>query len=89
MLVAPAAPGEAPEGLASTGDPIFSRLGSLLGLPTITVPGFTGPSGMPVGIQLLARAGQDEALLSHALWAEQLLPALKRWTSVGMEVSDA
>jgi len=89
VLAAPAAPGEAPEGLASTGDPIFSRLWSLLGLPTITVPGFTGPSGMPVGIQLLARAGQDEALLSHALWAEQLLPAPKRWTSVGMEVSDA
>jgi Asp-tRNA(Asn)/Glu-tRNA(Gln) amidotransferase A subunit family amidase len=78
LLLAPAAPGEAPTGLGATGDPIFSRLWSLLHLPAITLPGFTGPAGMPVGIQLLAGINEDEKLLSHALWAERLLPAPAR-----------
>jgi Asp-tRNA(Asn)/Glu-tRNA(Gln) amidotransferase A subunit family amidase len=78
LLLAPAAPGEAPTGLGATGDPIFSRLWSLLHLPAITLPGFTGPAGMPVGIQLLAGMNEDEKLLSHALWAEKLLPAPTR-----------
>ena len=70
----PAAVGEAPSGLAATGDPVFSRLWTLLRLPTITLPGFTGTSGMPVGVQLLAAMQEDERLLSHALWAEALFP---------------
>ena len=74
LLIAPAAVGEAPVGLMATGDPVFSRLWSLLRLPTITLPGFKGPNGMPVGIQLLAGLYEDERLLAHALWAEALLP---------------
>jgi Asp-tRNA(Asn)/Glu-tRNA(Gln) amidotransferase A subunit family amidase len=74
VLLAPSAIGEAPMGLAATGDPIFSRLWTLLRLPTITLPGFVGPSGMPVGIQLLAGLYEDERLLAHALWAEALMP---------------
>lgn len=83
LLLAPAAPGEAPQGLGATGDPVFSRLWSLLHLPTITLPGFTGPAGMPVGIQVLAAINEDEKLLGHALWAEQLLPArpLPPWSA--------
>ncbi|MDR0809759.1 MAG: amidase [Gemmobacter sp.] len=78
ILLAPAAPGEAPSGLAATGDPVFSRLWSLLRLPSITLPGLTGPAGMPVGIQLLSARHRDEDLLAHALWAEALLPARPR-----------
>ncbi len=74
LLIAPAAVGEAPLGLEATGDPIFSRLWTLLRLPTITLPGFTGPNGMPVGIQLLSAIHDDERLLQHAMWAEQLFP---------------
>jgi Asp-tRNA(Asn)/Glu-tRNA(Gln) amidotransferase A subunit family amidase len=76
VLLAPAAVGEAPMGLGATGDPIFSRLWTLLRLPAITLPGFTGPSGLPVGVQLLAGLYEDERLLAHALWAEALLPRL-------------
>lgn len=83
LLLAPAAPGEAPVGLGATGDPVFSRLWSLLHLPAITLPGFTGPAGMPVGIQLLAGMNEDEKLLSHALWAEKLLPTPPRPPSFG------
>lgn len=78
LLLAPAAPGEAPVGLEATGDPVFSRLWSLLHLPAITLPGLAGPAGLPVGIQLLAGRGENEKLLSHALWAEWLLPSPTR-----------
>src|SRR5512144_1201025 len=42
-LLTPSAPGEAPEGLASTGDPIFNRVVTLLGFPAVSLPAGTGP----------------------------------------------
>ena len=74
LLLAPAAPGEAPKKEDGTGSPIFSRLWTLLRLPTVTLPGFTGVNGLPVGIQLLGESGEDETLLNHAAWAEALFP---------------
>lgn len=75
-LVVPAAPGEAPEGLAATGDPAFSRVWNLLGLPCVNVPGLLGPGGLPVGVQLVGRAGQERALLATARRvAEAFAPA--------------
>ncbi|WP_045835755.1 amidase [Hyphomicrobium sp. 99] len=76
VLLAPAAVGEAPLGLGATGDPIFSRAWTLLRLPAITLPGFVGPAGLPVGVQLISGLHDDERLLAHALWAERLLPRL-------------
>src|SRR5690554_169736 len=38
VLLAPSAPGVAPEGLASTGDPIYSRVWTLLGVPCVNLP---------------------------------------------------
>lgn len=75
LLLAPAAPGEAPFGLETTGDPIFSRMWTLLHLPSIALPGMIGPHGLPIGIQLLARVGGDMALLGYAAWAQNLLSA--------------
>ncbi|HEX3459739.1 MAG TPA: amidase [Acidimicrobiales bacterium] len=74
VLLTPAVVGEAPEGLASTGDPRFARLWTLLGLPVVTVPVSTGSSGLPVGAQLVGRAGDDGSLLSIAAWAGSLRP---------------
>jgi Asp-tRNA(Asn)/Glu-tRNA(Gln) amidotransferase A subunit family amidase len=65
--------GEAPEGLSSTGDPLFNRTWTFLGTPAVHLPGFTGPNGMPVGVQLIGEVGRDEALLRVARWAEPLL----------------
>ena len=69
-----AAVGEAPAGVASTGDPQFARLWTLLGLPAISVPGLTGASGLPVGVQLVGRYGHDAALLDTAAWLARVLP---------------
>lgn len=74
MLV-PAAPGEAPAGLASTGDAVFNRVWTLLRLPCITVPAGHGPAGLPLGAQLIARERDDARLLAVALLAETALAA--------------
>ncbi|HSQ80475.1 MAG TPA: amidase [Casimicrobiaceae bacterium] len=78
IVLAPAARGEAPEGLASTGDPIFSRVWTLLGLPSITLPGFAGGHGLPIGVQLVAGVGDDERLLALAEWVEARIVAANR-----------
>ncbi|MBO1325111.1 amidase [Acetobacter sp. TBRC 12305] len=75
VLLAPAAPDVAPLLSEGTGSPLFSRLWTLLRLPTITLPGLVSATGLPVGVQLLGPFGEDEALLAHAAWAETVLPA--------------
>jgi Asp-tRNA(Asn)/Glu-tRNA(Gln) amidotransferase A subunit family amidase len=74
-LLVPAAPGEAPQGLAATGDPVFSRVWTLLGLPCVNVPGLLGPHGMPVGLQLVGHRGQERALLAAAACVHAALAA--------------
>ena len=63
-LLVPAALGEAPlRSEGNTGDPLLCRAWTLLGVPAISVPGLTGPAGMPVGVQLI---GLDEAAVLGA-----------------------
>lgn len=62
VIVTPAAVGEAPEGLSSTGDPVFNRLWTLLGLPALSVPGGLGATGLPIGVQLVARPRHESVL---------------------------
>ena len=65
-LLTPSAPGEAPEGLESTGDPIFQTTWTLLHVPCVTLPCGIGPKGLPVGVQLVAARGADDRLLAFA-----------------------
>jgi Asp-tRNA(Asn)/Glu-tRNA(Gln) amidotransferase A subunit family amidase len=67
-LLTPAATGEAPKGLESTGSPVFCTLWTLCGLPAVTLPLMQGASGMPIGVQLVGRAGDDARLLQYANW---------------------
>jgi Asp-tRNA(Asn)/Glu-tRNA(Gln) amidotransferase A subunit family amidase len=73
ILLTPSAKGEAPHGLASTGDSLFNRIWTLLGVPCITLPCGNGPQGLPLGIQLVAAFDQDSALLARARWAQNAL----------------
>ena len=73
LLLTPSARGEAPKGLASTGDSLFNRVWTLLGAPCVSLPWGSGPQGLPLGIQLVAAYEQDTALLVHAQWAAHAL----------------
>jgi Asp-tRNA(Asn)/Glu-tRNA(Gln) amidotransferase A subunit family amidase len=66
ILIAPCAIGEAPLIKDGTGDPIFCRDWSMLGLPCININVANGPNGLPVGVQLIAGPGKDRFLLSAA-----------------------
>jgi Asp-tRNA(Asn)/Glu-tRNA(Gln) amidotransferase A subunit family amidase len=67
-ILTPAATGEAPASLDTTGNPVFNALWSFLGTPAITLPLLTGPAGMPTGVQLVGRRGDDARLLRTANW---------------------
>ena len=73
VLLTPSATGEAPAGLNATGDPLFCRTWSLLGLPAVHLPFARGQHGLPVGLQLVGRHGQDHQLLAAAHWIHQRL----------------
>jgi Asp-tRNA(Asn)/Glu-tRNA(Gln) amidotransferase A subunit family amidase len=72
VLTSPAI-GEAPHGLADTGDAVFCTPASLFGAPAIALPAGRGAKGLPLGVQLVGRRGHDRALLSTARWVERVL----------------
>jgi Asp-tRNA(Asn)/Glu-tRNA(Gln) amidotransferase A subunit family amidase len=75
VLLAPSAPGEAPAGLVSTGDPIFSRMWTLLGNPCVNVPVGTGPAGLPLGVTVIGPRWRDDVALAAAALLEQAVGA--------------
>ena len=68
VLLTPSAPGEAPLGLGSTGEPSFNALWTALHVPCVTVPAGTGPAGLPLGLQIVGRIGEDRTALAAAHW---------------------
>jgi amidase len=73
ILVTPSAPGEAPEGLGWTGDPSFNSIWTALHVPCVTVPAGGGRNGLPLGVQIVARRGEDRAALAWAAWVAAAL----------------
>jgi amidase len=67
-LLTPAATGEAPMGLAATGDPLFCRIWTLLGVPCASLPVLKGPAGLPVGLQVVGGRNREDVLLSACAW---------------------
>ncbi len=67
-LVTPSAPGQAPAGLQWTGDPVCNLIWTSLHVPCVTVPVGTGPDGLPLGIQIVTRIGEDRQALAWAQW---------------------
>jgi Asp-tRNA(Asn)/Glu-tRNA(Gln) amidotransferase A subunit family amidase len=67
-ILTPSAPGTAPKGLSSTGDPVFCSLWTLCGMPAISLPLMRGANGLPLGVQLVGRRNFDARLLRTARW---------------------
>jgi len=77
-ILTPAAVGEAGIGLADTGDHVFNRVWTLLHVPCVAVPGFTGPNGLPVGLQLVGRRFEDAQVLAAAQTVGNIFAAASR-----------
>jgi Asp-tRNA(Asn)/Glu-tRNA(Gln) amidotransferase A subunit family amidase len=71
LWISPAAPGVAPLGLGNTGDPVMNVPWTQAGLPALTLPAGRS-AGLPLGLQLVGRFGEDEALLEAAISVEQV-----------------
>ena len=67
-ILTPAAPGSAPKGLTSTGDPSFSTLWTLCGMPALSLPLMQGANGLPLGVQLVGPRDGDARLLRTSRW---------------------
>lgn len=67
-ILTPATLGTAPPGLHSTGDPLMCTLWTFLGLPCLSLPLLHGENGLPLGVQLVGRLGDDARLLRTARW---------------------
>jgi len=69
VLLAPCVQGEAPKGLASTGDGSMQAIWTALHVPTMTLPTHRGPNNLPVGIQLVGQRYDDDRLMAVARWS--------------------
>jgi Asp-tRNA(Asn)/Glu-tRNA(Gln) amidotransferase A subunit family amidase len=83
-ILTPAAPGEAPLGIESTGNPACCTMWTYLGTPAVSLPLMQSESGMPLGVQLVGRRGNDARLLRTARW---LVTTLNRKTRRRAETS--
>ena len=72
LVLSPSATGVAPEGLP-TGDPVFCRPWTLLGLPACNVPAYERADRLPVGVQLIGTTFDDGTFLEHLASAETVL----------------
>ena len=73
VLLAISAPGAAPNGLGSTGDARYNRLWTLMGVPCVNIPAHIVDGGLPVGVQVIARYGDDAKALAAARFVEEAL----------------
>ena len=73
VLIVPSAMGEAPEGLDSTGDPVFGASWTVMHCPAVTIPVFRGPRGLPMGAQVIGPFGKDGPTLQCAEWIYRAL----------------
>lgn len=68
VIITPAAAGEAPADLVSVSNSAFNRLWTLMHGPCVSIPAYTGPNGMPVGLQVVGPVGSDDRTIALAGW---------------------
>jgi Asp-tRNA(Asn)/Glu-tRNA(Gln) amidotransferase A subunit family amidase len=73
LWLSPSAPGDAPEGHDSTGNPIMNLPWTHAGTPAMTIPAGRSTRGLPLGLQLTGSFMQDELVLAWAPIIQQLL----------------
>jgi amidase len=68
ILITAGAYGEAPVGWNAFVGADLYKMWTVLHVPSLTLPVFTGPNGMPIGLQVFGRAHGDAELFAHANW---------------------
>ena len=63
-IITPAAPGQAPRDLSTTGNAVFNGYWTMLGVPAISLPLLKGKDSLPIGIQIITPWKEDGKLLS-------------------------
>ena len=69
VLLTPSATGEAPVGWNAFAGADLYKMWTVLHVPALSLPVFTGAANMPAGIQLFAPRHRDRRLFAHAAWA--------------------
>src|SRR5690606_16373223 len=77
-IICAASPGPAPDGLSSTGDSAFNGIWTLCGTPVVSLPLFTTAEGLPMGLQVVGRVGDDARVLRTAAWLMQFVEASEK-----------
>ncbi|WOO42492.1 amidase [Rubellicoccus peritrichatus] len=72
----PATPDHAPHGHQSTGEASMNMIWTNTGMPVITIPYVFDQLGLPHGLQLVGRLGQDEALVEIAKLIAGMFPSI-------------
>jgi Asp-tRNA(Asn)/Glu-tRNA(Gln) amidotransferase A subunit family amidase len=66
------AAGCAPVGIETTGNPVFVVAGSMLGIPTLSMP-MLQEQDLPLGLQIMGYQQQDAAMFATARWVRDQL----------------
>ena len=69
FVLTASAPGEPSDDLTGIQKSSFNRVWTLMHGPCITLPAYSGPNGLPVGVQLVGPVGGDDRLIGLAGWA--------------------
>lgn len=64
------------------GAALFATFVNAAGLPAISIPGARAKSGLPIGIQLVGRFGDDVSLMALAAEYEEANPWTERWPAM-------
>ena len=75
-LITPAAAGEASHALTGPEDQSFCQLWTMMHGPCVTIPAFSGPEGMPMGLQVVGAVGDDERLIGLCAWIARAMGPL-------------
>jgi len=70
LFLTPSLTGEAPVGLTEVRSAVFARLWTQMYTPSVNLPLFEGPNGLPVCVQLVGKRDTDDAMLANAAWAD-------------------
>ncbi|HEU0200822.1 MAG TPA: amidase [Burkholderiaceae bacterium] len=70
------------------GPAVFTGFVNAAGLPAISVPCKPSAQGLPIGVQLIARHGEDALLCALAAQFEQAEPWADRWPAIATQATE-